>query len=340
MSICTASQAVAAMKYWDGYYEKSTSKYASYRDKKYFDVDRGSANYTYPGYFCGIQGGAWCAMTVSTAICEACGGSKADAKTVMHGVWPYTACNQLYDAAPSGYKGRRGSWTPIPGDVIVFSSNGSTREHTGMVIEVNGNQIKTQEGNKSNMCKVCTYSLSDSYIYGYVRPKYADAQSGSTSSSAGSALTKGSSGSAVTKLQKRLIELGYNCGSCGADGDFGASTLAAVKAFQKANGLTVDGIAGAKTQSALYNSNAVKYGATSAASPSSSANYPTVKYGANGPYTKKIQQRLNSLGYNCGQADGVFGSKTLAAVKAFQRAKGLAADGVVGPKTWAKLGIA
>lgn len=49
------------------------------------------------------------------------------------------------------------------------------------------------------------------------------------------------------------------------------------------------------------------------------------------------QERLNELGYNCGKADGIFGTGTDKAVKAFQRANGLSQDGDIGPKTWAKL---
>jgi hypothetical protein len=58
------------------------------------------------------------------------------------------------------------------------------------------------------------------------------------------ALSTGDSGQAVVKLQKALKKLGYDVG---ADGSFGTATETAVKAFQKANGLTADGIAGAAT---------------------------------------------------------------------------------------------
>lgn len=249
--ICTAEQAIAAMEYWLGYYEKASSKYAAYRDKKYFELDKGSGNYTYPGYYCGIQGGAWCAMLVSTALAEACG-SKADAKTVMHGVWPYSSCNQLYDAAPSGYKGKRGSWTPKPGDVIVFTSNGSTRSHTGMVYKVEDGKVYTIEGNVSNMCKRKSYKLTDTYIYGYVRPKYSNSSGGDTKVSCtikGYILKVGSKGTGVRTLQAALNALGYSAGY--TDGEFGSKTEKAVKAFQQAYGLTADGEVGPNTWAKL-----------------------------------------------------------------------------------------
>lgn len=61
----------------------------------------------------------------------------------------------------------------------------------------------------------------------------------------------GDSGTEVKTLQTNLITLGYSCGVSGADGDFGVNTEAAVKAFQKANGLTADGLAGEKTQAKI-----------------------------------------------------------------------------------------
>lgn len=63
-------------------------------------------------------------------------------------------------------------------------------------------------------------------------------------------LRRGSKGAEVTRLQAALNALGYACGA--ADGIFGAKTEAAVRAFQQANSLTVDGIAGKATQAALY----------------------------------------------------------------------------------------
>jgi peptidoglycan hydrolase-like protein with peptidoglycan-binding domain len=136
-----------------------------------------------------------------------------------------------------------------------------------------------------------------------------------------------SRGAAVTTLQNKLKAAGFNPGA--ADGHFGPKTLAAVKAFQQAKGLTADGIVGPKTWNAL----------NAASAPASGGSGPTLREGARGEPVRALQNRLNQLGFNVGAADGSFGPKTEAAVKAFQRAKGLTADGVVGPKTWDKLGI-
>ena len=64
-------------------------------------------------------------------------------------------------------------------------------------------------------------------------------------------LKKGITGDAVKTMQTMLIACGYSCGSSGADGDFGKNTEAAVKAFQTATGLTVDGIYGPVTKASL-----------------------------------------------------------------------------------------
>ncbi|MBS2026868.1 MAG: peptidoglycan-binding protein [Deltaproteobacteria bacterium] len=66
----------------------------------------------------------------------------------------------------------------------------------------------------------------------------------------------------------------------------------------------------------------------------------TLKQGASGSDVVALQQALTALGYDTGGADGSFGPHTLAAVKQFQAAQGLTADGVVGPMTWAALDAA
>lgn len=72
-------------------------------------------------------------------------------------------------------------------------------------------------------------------------------------------LRKGSSGSYVTLMQTMLIQRGFSCGSCGADGKFGSDTQYALKKFQQAAGLGVDGVCGAKTWAALESADPVKH---------------------------------------------------------------------------------
>ena len=63
----------------------------------------------------------------------------------------------------------------------------------------------------------------------------------------------------------------------------------------------------------------------------------TVRKGSRGETVRLLQETLNKLGCNCGKTDGIFGKNTLSALKNFQAASGLKADGVAGPLTWAAL---
>lgn len=64
-----------------------------------------------------------------------------------------------------------------------------------------------------------------------------------------------------------------------------------------------------------------------------------LKMGSSGSQVRTLQTKLNNWGYNCGTVDGIFGSKTLNAVKQFQKNNGLVVDGIVGAKTAAALGM-
>ena len=143
-------------------------------------------------------------------------------------------------------------------------------------------------------------------------------------------LYRGCTGDAVKTLQEKLNAEGFDSGN--VDGIFGAKTYAAVTAFQKANGLGVDGIVGKLTWGKLYG--------VSPAMPVETTTVvgrPMVSYGSRGDAVRKLQEMLNTKGCDCGSVDGIFGSKTKAAVLAFQKANGLGADGIVGPLTWGKL---
>ncbi len=63
------------------------------------------------------------------------------------------------------------------------------------------------------------------------------------------------------------------------------------------------------------------------------------KRGSTGSEVTKIQTKLKSWGYYSGEIDGIYGSKTVSAVKSFQRKNGLMVDGIAGPQTLSAMGI-
>ena len=145
-------------------------------------------------------------------------------------------------------------------------------------------------------------------------------------------LRVGSTGSDVSDLQARLTELGYYTGTI--DGKYSTGTQSAVTEFQSRNGLTADGIAGRATQDKLYSASAQPKTVSASAADSG---YTLLKEGASGLDVRKLQGRLAELGYYAGGVDGIYGSTTTSAVKAFQRANGLSGDGQAGSQTQTKL---
>ena len=141
----------------------------------------------------------------------------------------------------------------------------------------------------------------------------------------------GSTGAAVSYLQASLTKLGYNPGPI--DGIFGSKTDAAVRSFQKAKGLVVDGIVGNNTWAAI--DKALQNPPTP--TPTPTPTHPTLKIGSTGSEVRYLQTSLTKLGYNPGPIDGIFGPKTDAAVRSFQKSKGLVVDGIVGKNTWAAI---
>lgn len=147
----------------------------------------------------------------------------------------------------------------------------------------------------------------------------------------GNNLKVGSRGASVTQLQQDLTKLGYKLS---ADGVFGPKTDAAVKKFQKDHNLTVDGIVGPKTRAAISK-------AKDALTPALPVPTATLKKGSKGEQVKQLQNALVKLGFmtqaQMNTGPGTFGPKTDSALRAFQRSKGLAVDGIYGPKSQAAL---
>ena len=172
--------------------------------------------------------------------------------------------------------------------------------------------------NRSDLTKV-TGGLSPSFTVGRLLKKTSPLMTGED----------------VRDVQSALIAKGYSCGSTGADGEFGSNTQKAVEAFQKAAGLTTDGIVGEKTVTALG-------GEWKAAETTWSVSRILKKTSPlmKGEDVKALQSALIGKGYSCGGtgADGEFGKNTESAVKSFQKAAGLAVDGKAGKNTIDALG--
>ena len=178
---------------------------------------------------------------------------------------------------------------------------------------------------KSGSWYKVTYGKYTGYVYKTYVSVTKTASSSSSSSSA-TRLEKGSTGSDVKDLQTKLKKLGYY--DAYVDGDYGDTTVAAVKAFQKKYNLTADGIAGKETLKKL--DSAYK-------NADSDKDVDSLRMGDSGSAVKDLQTKLKKLGYYSGTVDSTFGSGTYAAVKAFQKKYNLTADGVAGSETLKKL---
>ena len=153
-------------------------------------------------------------------------------------------------------------------------------------------------------------------------------------------LRSGETGTRVILLQNALMQLGYSCGQI--DGKYGSGTENAVIAFQKANQLTADGIAGKKTLQKMESLRkaAARQTAAAASAPAVQPAGQELSVGMSGSEVTDLQQKLKALGHYTGTVDGVYGDGTRNAVIAFQTAQGLLADGVAGSKTRSALSAA
>lgn len=215
------------------------------------------------------------------------------------------------------------------------------------------------------------YKVSYGKFSGYVLKKYVKTGKNSVIANlskikalgdAPGALKIGNSGKDVTKLQKALDILGYYEGRI--DGDYGEDTAAAVLAYQKDKELEADGVAGKATITSIFGScaktasikGASKSSASSSSNTSSSSKSGSQSSSGNsgktvsslseigtipaaseegdsGSKVVKLQQALEFLGYYSGEIDGHYGTKTVEAVKRFQKKRGMKQDGIAGAST-------
>jgi YVTN family beta-propeller protein len=153
------------------------------------------------------------------------------------------------------------------------------------------------------------------------------------------ALQKGNSSSQVTSLQKKLQAAGYFDGP--VTGYYGSLTQAAVMKFQKAQGLTANGIADLETLKALNSGSKASAPEQPAAPQKVVSDDPvvsprpavTLKRGNSSTQVTSLQKKLQAAGYFDGPLTGYYGSLTQAAVIKFQKAHGLTPNGIADLET-------
>ena len=135
---------------------------------------------------------------------------------------------------------------------------------------------------------------------------------------------EGNQGSQVSNIQSCLQRLGYFNGP--VTGKFGSLTQNGVIRFQKANGVTADGVVGSRTKQLLQSQ--CQSRSTSGGNVSGE-----LQLGSRGAAVKALQQDLRHLGFFNHPITSYFGSETQQAVIQFQQSHGIRAIGVVGPRT-------
>lgn len=215
-----------------------------------------------------VQYQPWCCVFVNWCFMEAFGEETG---------WQMTCGGSAACSNQAGlYRGAgRFVSTPAPGDQIFFNVSGGIN-HTGIVIEVSGSNVKTVEGNYSDGVGIGSYIMGSPKIAGYGRPNWslaaeipsdapADPVSGTDTSAKPRQtcraelpiLREGDEGVEVERLQTLLIGRGYYCGGRryggheAPDGDFGPATAVAVRDVQLAAKISRDGVVGADTWNAL-----------------------------------------------------------------------------------------
>lgn len=225
--------------------------------------------------------------------------------------------------------------TPKLGALVIFRQS-----HMGRVLSINSKNktFECGEGNTSNKkyerngdsCAVKTYSWTDSKIksfcyidYGTEKPvTKSDTSKADTSVKTLGNVGKGQKwlntnyGSTLKKYMKELLDV---------DDSFGKKSRAAAVCVWK-------DLCNRKYKTKLDPSNS-----NFLSSCKKAAKKVVIKKGASGTFVYMIEFILSAKGYYTGAMDASFGSGLQAAVKAFQRAVGLTADGVVGAETWYKL---
>ena len=199
-----------------------------------------------------------------------------------------------------------------PGDVIVYGPG--TGWHTALIVEAGNDPLTVSHGEQGdpNYCRV---SQDGRQPQRYLR---FDTTKGGSGAVAPVAPSNPAQHVIVPNVSVAAVQARVGVA---ADNVWGPQTDAAVRHWQGAHGLVVDGVVGPATWASMQGT-----------APAQAA-HRTIKKGNSGLDVASVQRRLKI------DADGVFGPATEAAVRAFQQRKGLSVDGIVGPQMWKAMGL-
>ena len=289
-----------------------------------------NSNKTKYGEWYGLNGVKWCAIFVS---------------------WVYDhAGNPLgFIETAKGYQSCQGGYNfwkvnkqltnePQQGDIVLFDWDGNGLcDHTGIFdawtdatkttfFSWEGN---TAVGNNSDGGMVMRRQRNRSLVRAFASPSVLDNPSPPIIDNN---MKNGDSGSDVASLQKMLHNLNY---TITVDGVFGNETEAIIKQFQKDHGLVITG----EVTPALLG--AIQGEAGEPGAPTKKLTTGSyLRKGNSGAAVLALQNALNAAGANPKVVeDGVFGSATVTALKAFQQIKNLTVDGIAGPETFEALAL-
>lgn len=262
---CTPDAVIAVAIGELGYHEKASN--AALDDK---EANSGANNFNkyardfdqkYPQWFNGKkQSYAWCDVFIDWCFLTAYGYENALRLLCQPERSAGAGCT--YSLQYYRNKGQFHTDNPQRGDQIFFGTSLSNSTHTGLVEKVEGGCVYTIEGNSSDQVCRRRYALTDSCILGYGRPAYDSVPATPIAPTEYAdvslpVLRRGMTALSIAAAQLLLIRHGYSCGGKivdgveELDGVYGSGTEEAVRAFQRAKGLSADGVISPNTWAAL-----------------------------------------------------------------------------------------
>lgn len=181
----------------------------------------------------------WCAATVTAVF-------------LQNGCNIFAECScpaMIQKAKEAGIWQEADTHQAQPGDVIMYDwgdsglgDDSGTADHTGIVIEVDGDWMTVREGNKAGTLGNRKVQVDSRYIRGFICPEFEEEEIPANQETIPPTIWKSSKGKAVAVWQIIADAI--------PDGEFGAETEKATKIFQEQHGLIIDGIVGQKTWAA------------------------------------------------------------------------------------------